>query len=85
MPSSIKKFKDKEKARLYRNRQRKNNYKTTQTGERKSWTQGEEDLLFCSGYSDRELAQILDCSVQAIQIKRCRVIKKLKEVQDDKD
>lgn len=73
MPKSLKNYKDKEKAHLYRNRSRKTYYKKTQTGKRRCWTTEEMEMILDKKYSDMELADILERSVQSIQIKRSRL------------
>jgi hypothetical protein len=77
MPSGIRHYKDKNKARSYRNKQRKRNYSNGRVHTDKSgmpWT--DEEILILknsSGLTDRELSAVLGRSVQAIQIKRCRI------------
>lgn len=73
MPKSLKNYKDKEKARLYRNRSRKTYYQKTQTGKRRYWTVEEMEMILEKKYSDMELAGILKRSVESIQIKRSRI------------
>lgn len=80
MPNWVKQYKDKEKARNFRNIQRKRNYAKTQGYPPREWTLQEMDLILNSDKTDRELAEILKRSVQSIQIKRCR-LKKEEEVQ----
>ena len=81
MPKSIKRFKDKDKARVYRNKQRRKNYITSRPVERvrRFWTPEEnERVLYIPRRSDRELAVELNRSMQAIQVQRCRLLKEIK-------
>jgi hypothetical protein len=75
MPSWIKTYKDKDKARVIRNQQRKRNYSKTQGYPARDWTIQEMDLILNSDKSDVELSEILKRSALAIQIKRSRLKK----------
>lgn len=77
MPNWVKQYPDKEKARLLRNIYRKRNYAKTQGYPKREWTLHEMDLILYSDKSDTELARELKRSVQAIQIKRCRLKKEM--------
>jgi hypothetical protein len=75
MPKSIKNFHDKEKARIYRNNQRKENYHRGGfifQGKRR-WDNEEKKLLMGWDKNTRLLAKILKRSVQSIQSKRYRL------------
>lgn len=74
MPKSIKRFKDQEKARAYRNEQRKGNYNRGDFGDVK-WRRYEPweiPIIMAHESSDREIAHLLSRSVRAIQLKRMR-------------
>lgn len=75
MPKSIKLYRDKLQARVYRNRQRKSNYARTKGGARTGhpWQVDEIELILDLTRSDAELAQLLERSVQAIQGKRWKL------------
>lgn len=77
MPNWVKQYPDKEKARLLRNIYRKGNYAKTQGYPKREWTLHEMDLILNSDKSDTELARELKRSVQAIQIKICRLKKEM--------
>lgn len=74
MPHSLRYFYDENKAREYRNRQRKNNYAKTQYNRhhRERWTEKEIDLVLKHDITDYELSKVLGRSVQAIQCQRVR-------------
>ena len=75
MPYSIKLFKDKNKARIYRNRQRNLNYSKTMDAENKGyrWTSEDERMVLSFKGIDAELSEIIGRGVRAIQIKRTRI------------
>lgn len=79
MPKHLK-FKDPEKRRAYRNRQRKMNYArgNFKTGKRKRhyFTDQECAWVFYKKYSDIKLAMMLGTSIQSIQVKRNELKKK---------
>lgn len=77
MPNWVKQYKDKTKARNLRNVHRKRNYAKTQGYPAREWTVTEMDLILNSDKSDRELSLTLNRSMQSIQIKRCRLKKKV--------
>jgi hypothetical protein len=77
MPNWVKQYKDKEKARNLRNIHRKRNYAKTQGYPPRDWTTQEMDLILSSNKTDAELSEILNRSVQSIQIKRCRLKKEV--------
>lgn len=73
-------YKNMEKYIAHQNRCRKRNYEIGREGcQRHDWTQEEEQLLLCFNGTDRELAKKIGHSVQAIQIRRCRIKKKIQE------
>jgi len=77
MPKSIKFFRDKEKAVKYRNKQRKSNYKKGRIHARSGkqrWSAEEIKTLLLFTGSDFELSYKINRSVEAIQIKRCRLV-----------
>ena len=79
MPKSLIGFVDEEKRQEYRNYQRKRNYargRKDVTNTFKRWDDNDIKLI-CkkpNGMTDRQLAEMLGRSVQAIQIKRARTI-----------
>lgn len=78
VPKTLKTFADSDKARAYRNRQRKINYDRDGSDRRhshKPWLRYEVEMILDREYSDRELARILGRSVEAIQVKRCNLKK----------
>jgi hypothetical protein len=77
MPNWIKTYKDKDKARVLRNEQRKRNYSKTEGYPAREWTIQEMDLILVSDKSDVELAGMLKRSARAIQVKRSRMKKKV--------
>jgi hypothetical protein len=74
MPSSLKNYKDKNKAKYYRNKQRSRNYRRGEYGEpnrRRRWLVKDESFIKESQFlTDRSIAQILKRSVRAVQQKR---------------
>lgn len=76
MPKSLKSFADTDKARAYRNRQRKINYDRDGSDRRhgnKQWLRFEIDMILERKLTDREVARIIGRSVRAIQVKRCKL------------
>ena len=76
MPKTLKEYADTDKARAYRNRQRKINYDrdgSDRRNGRKPWSKHEIDMILERELTDREVARIIGRSVKAIQIKRCRL------------
>ena len=76
MPKMLKKYADTDKARAYRNRQRKINYDRDGSDRHRSkepWTIHEIDMILERRLTDREVARIIGRSVRAIQIKRCKL------------
>lgn len=72
---SLKLYRDKEKMLNYKKRCRKKNYSLGKQNEEntgKPYTTKERKMILLHEKTDRELAQILGRSVQAIQIFRCR-------------
>lgn len=79
VPKTLKTFADSEKARAYRNRQRKVNYDRDGSDRRNSykpWLRYEVEMILDKKYSDREIARIIGRSVEAIQVKRCSLKRK---------
>lgn len=76
MPKTLKEYADTDRARAYRNRQRKINYDRDGSDRHRSrepWTRHEIDMILERKLTDREVARIMGRSVKAIQIKRCRL------------
>lgn len=74
MPKHLKTYKDKEKARITRNRQRKKNYgKTSFKYKRRRWTPFEDKLVLNHTITDFELSNQIERSVASIQIRRNRL------------
>ena len=69
MPSFVKHYRDLEKLRVTRNRQRKRNYQKSQNAinSRKHWQEWEIKLVLTSDLTDMELSKEIGRSVQAIQ------------------
>lgn len=63
-------------ARKYRNHQRKQNYASSQKGKRKPFTPEEDEKILKHEITDRELSEIIYHSVESIQIRRSRLLKK---------
>lgn len=80
MPKHLKDYKDKEKARITRNRQRQKNYGKTSFiyKGRRRWTEYEDTLVLEHSITDFELSQQIIRSVKAIQIRRCKLKKRKK-------
>lgn len=79
MPNTVYKYHDKVKARLYRNRNRKNNYTKGRIFNAKShqaFTTTDCKIILEHKLCDREIAKLLQRSVQSIQIMRSRLKKK---------
>jgi len=77
MPNFLKQYKDKDKARRARNRQRKRNYDQTAIYEPREWTASEDSLVLEHSMSDRELSKLIKRGTRAIQVRRCRLKKEL--------
>jgi hypothetical protein len=77
MPSSIKKYRNKELARITRNKQRARNYKRGRFYKRShfKYEDWEIELILTSFETDRVIAKELGRSVQGIQIKRYKEMK----------
>ena len=77
MPKTIARYRDKDKARRWRNFQRKENYKRGNfcQSKRRPWTKKEIALIMHSPKLDRILAEQLKRSVSAIQVRRHHVKK----------
>jgi hypothetical protein len=75
MPKCLKYYKSSKKAKAYRSRHRKKNYDKTRNmkNTRNIWSTNEEELLSSFKGSDKELSDILNRGVQAIQIKRWKL------------
>ena len=79
MAGRSKDFKDKEKRRKYLNINRKLNYDRGRIDcYPHKWTPEEDDLVLHSNLIDREISKLINHSVQAIQLRRSRLKKKLK-------
>ena len=78
MPKTIAQYKDKEKARRWRNSQRKENYKRGNfcLSKRRPWTKKEISIVMNSLKPDRIIAEQLKRSVLAIQVRRYLVRRK---------
>lgn len=80
LPKTLKQYADTNKAREYRNRQRKINYdrgaKHTCNGYNR-WSKSDEKILmeYSDKMTDRKLSEILERSVKSIQIHRSRMKK----------
>lgn len=68
-------FKDDEKQRIYRNKQRQTNYASTAKYVRSNYTEEDDKLILAHEISDRQLSEIINHSVQSIQIRRSRLKK----------
>lgn len=75
MPYRGKEYKNKEKLRKTRQSYNRKYYDKTAGYPKRPWTEDEIKMLFSDKYSDRELSNILERSMQAILQKRCRVRK----------
>ena len=77
MPKCVKFYKDKEKCRITRNKQRKQNYRKTAFAKNgwERWQQWEMELVLAHETTDFELSKILERSVQSIQAKRHKLKK----------
>lgn len=80
MPSAKKVYKDAEKYRKIRNGERIKYYRKTAVHPRKRWTVEDDAKVLAHDITDTELSKIIKHSVEAIQIRRCR----LKSIQNDK-
>lgn len=80
MPNSLKHYNNEADCRRYRNHQRKQNYQQTQNYDKRPWNDPwEDELILKHDITDRELSEIIQRSVEAIQIRRCRLKAKLNE------
>lgn len=87
MPKCLKYYADSEKARAYRNRQRKRNYDKCPGDPRVSkspWTDDEVKLVLDHTMTDREISKKIGRSVTAIQMKRCKTLKRMKGIDNDR-
>mgnify|MGYP001775256176 CR=1 FL=1 len=76
VPKTLKNFADSDKARKYRNRQRKINYHRDGSDRRRGgrpWLRYEVEMILERRLTDREVARILGRSVAAVQVKRARL------------
>ena len=76
VPKTLKSYADSDKARAYRNRQRKINYDRDGSDRKRSgrpWMRHEVEMILEHRYKDRMLAKILGRSVAAIQVKRAKL------------
>ena len=67
------KYKDDEKERKYRNKQRHINYSATALYVRSRYTEEDDKLILAHEIPDRQLSEIIRHSVQSIQIRRSRL------------
>ena len=79
MPIRIKFYRDANKARTIRNKQRKLNYQRGRVHQstKGHWTKADIELLFSLHKCDRDIAALLGRSVQGVQVKRVRVLKQI--------
>lgn len=75
MPKCCKQYKNKEKMRINRNKQRARNYDKAGTYPPRSWTIVETELVLEHPMTDRELSKQIERSVRAIQVCRARLKK----------
>lgn len=75
MPKMFHFYRDKEKARITRNRSRATYYKKHVYGPKRPYTDKELEMIVDRKISDVELAKKLRRSILGIQIKRSRIIK----------
>lgn len=74
MPKRPKYCTSDEEFRKIRNESRRNNYRKTQSnGIRREWTKQEDKAVLAHNILDAELSKKIYRSVQAIQIRRCRL------------
>lgn len=68
------KYRDKEKARITCNRQRQRYYGQSRNAPNKGrrWTEEEIKIIMEHSMTDREIAELIGRSVEAIQVKRCK-------------
>ena len=76
MPNFIKNYRDKEKCRKIRNKQRQRNYAKTAKYLPKEWTEEDDALVLEHKMPDRELSKLIEHSVQSIQVHRSRLKKR---------
>jgi hypothetical protein len=82
LPNSLKHYKDREKAREYRNRQRKANYRKSDVFRLpgfRHWSYRDIELIMMSSMTDFALARLLHRNVRAIQIKRSMCLKRQRQ------
>lgn len=87
-PKCLKNYIDEEKARKYRNHQRKLNYDRGSGSHEVSgakWSKQDEDQVLEHSISDRELSKLIGRSVRAIQQKRCKLKKLNERLDNDKE
>lgn len=76
MPKFVTQYNDPIHLLEIRNSQRKRYYNLTSKFTRRAWSSEEDELVLNSPLTDRELAEKMDRSVQAIQIRRCKLKKR---------
>ena len=79
MPYIPKRYRSVNEARTYRNEQRKGNYAQTRKNAFSSgliWTKEEIEMILDTRLSDREISRIIGRSVQSIQVKRSKILKR---------
>ena len=82
VPKTIREYADADKARAYRNRQRKINYDRDGSDRRnhhKPWSKSEVDMILEHRLTDREIARAIGRSVAAIQVKRSNLKRRSKK------
>lgn len=75
MPCRVKCLTDKENQE-YRNMARKKNYNSTIRLNNTRFQPYEDELIIQHKMTDRELSQVINRSVESIQVRRCRLLKK---------
>ncbi len=80
MSKRLQRYRDLEKMRRTRNKDRKNNCnKTSWKYKPRSWTKEEDEAVLAHEVTDFELSSIIQRSVEAIQARRCLLKKKQKK------
>ena len=77
MPKRLISYISSTEALAYRNRERKKNYSRSQKhiGKRKGFTEEEDNAILRHSIPDRDLSNLIDHSVESIQIRRSRLKK----------
>lgn len=82
MPNAKKYCKDQERFRISRNAQRKRYYKKTAIYEPNPWTEEQDKCVLKHIITDTELSDLIGHSVQAIQLRRLRLKKAQKALEE---